>query len=101
MEEAVRKEATITIGYTRKQAEKEWFDEECEKVNEEKITDSKYRQIRSKERNLFRKKLRQLDEDALIEIEQHRSIQNSRKFYMQLNDVKQPFEGGHLSSQER
>jgi hypothetical protein len=25
-----------TIGYTRKQANKEWFDEECAKVNEEK-----------------------------------------------------------------
>jgi hypothetical protein len=36
MEEAVQKVATNTIGYTRKQAGKEWFDEECEKVNEEK-----------------------------------------------------------------
>jgi hypothetical protein len=36
MEEAVRKIATNTIGYTRKQAGKEWFDEECEKANEEK-----------------------------------------------------------------
>jgi hypothetical protein len=36
MEEAVQKVATNTIDYTRKQAEKEWFDEECEKVNEEK-----------------------------------------------------------------
>jgi hypothetical protein len=36
MEEAVWKVATNTIGYTRKQVEKQWFDEECEKVNEEK-----------------------------------------------------------------
>jgi hypothetical protein len=35
MEETDRKVATNTIGYTRKQAGKEWFDEECEKVNEE------------------------------------------------------------------
>jgi hypothetical protein len=27
---------TNTIGYTRKQAYKEWFDKECAKVNEEK-----------------------------------------------------------------
>jgi hypothetical protein len=27
---------TNTIGYTRKQANKEWFDEECGEVNEEK-----------------------------------------------------------------
>jgi hypothetical protein len=34
IEEAVRKVATI--GYIQKQAGKEWFDEECKKVNEEK-----------------------------------------------------------------
>jgi hypothetical protein len=34
--EAVRKFAINTIGYARKQAGKEWFDEECEQVNEEK-----------------------------------------------------------------
>jgi hypothetical protein len=36
MEEAVRKIATNTIRYTQKQAGKEWFDEACEMVNEEK-----------------------------------------------------------------
>jgi hypothetical protein len=40
---------------------------------------------------LFRKKARQLDEEALIEIERHRSIQDSRKFYKRLNDVRRPF----------
>jgi hypothetical protein len=39
-----------------------------------------------------RKKVRQLDEEALIEIERHRSIQDSRKFYKHLNDVRRPFE---------
>jgi hypothetical protein len=34
MEKAVRKVATNTIGYTRKLAEKESFDEKCEKGNE-------------------------------------------------------------------
>jgi hypothetical protein len=34
----------------------------------------------------------QLDEEALIEIERHRSIQDSRKFYKCLNDVRRPFE---------
>jgi hypothetical protein len=29
--------------------------------------------------------------EALIEIERHRSIQDSRKFYKRLNDVRQPF----------
>jgi hypothetical protein len=28
--------ATTTIGYTRKQANKEWFDKECAEVDEEK-----------------------------------------------------------------
>jgi hypothetical protein len=41
---------------------------------------------------LFRKKARQLDKEAVIEIERHRSIQDSRKFYKRLNDVSQPFE---------
>jgi hypothetical protein len=36
LEETIQREATITIGYTRKQANKEGFDEECAKVNEEK-----------------------------------------------------------------
>jgi hypothetical protein len=40
---------------------------------------------------LFRKKAR-LYNEALIEIERHRSIQESRKFYKRLNDVRQPFE---------
>jgi hypothetical protein len=45
----------------------------------------------TKERR-FLKKARQLDEEALIKIEQHRSIQDSRKFYKRLNDVRRPFE---------
>jgi hypothetical protein len=35
-ETALRKVAENTIGYTRKQALNEWFDEECGVVNEEK-----------------------------------------------------------------
>jgi hypothetical protein len=43
---------------------------------------------RTKEKRLFRKKARQLDEEAFIEIERHRIIQDSRKFYKRLNDVR-------------
>jgi hypothetical protein len=98
---AVRKKATIT----RKQAGKEWFGEDCEKVKEDKnacgtnaiqirprIAIVDYRQARSKERHLSREKSRQLDEEALIEIRRHRSIQDSCKFYKRLNDVKRPLE---------
>jgi hypothetical protein len=35
LEETIQKVATNTIGSMRKQANKEWFEEECEKVNEE------------------------------------------------------------------
>jgi hypothetical protein len=35
LEETIQRVATNTIGYTRKQANKEWFDEECEMVTEE------------------------------------------------------------------
>jgi tRNA A37 N6-isopentenylltransferase MiaA len=36
LEETIQRVATNTIGYTKKQANKEWFDEECAKVNEKK-----------------------------------------------------------------
>jgi hypothetical protein len=36
LEETIQRVATNTIGYTRKQAYKEWFDEECAEVKEEK-----------------------------------------------------------------
>jgi hypothetical protein len=51
-----------------------------------------YKLSRTKERRLFRKKAKQFnDDEALIPIEQHRSIQDSRKFYKCLNDVRRPF----------
>jgi hypothetical protein len=34
LKETIQVVATNTIGYTRKQPNKEWFDEECAKVNE-------------------------------------------------------------------
>jgi hypothetical protein len=74
LEETIQRVATNTIGYTRKQVNKEWFDEECVKVNEEKNAARKraiqiktraaknaYKPARTKERLLFRKKARQLD----------------------------------------
>jgi hypothetical protein len=51
-----------------------------------------YKLAQTKERRLFRKKARHLDEGALIEIDRHRSIQDSRKFYKRLNDARHPFE---------
>jgi hypothetical protein len=36
LEETIQRVATNTIGYTRKQANNEWFDKECAKVNKEK-----------------------------------------------------------------
>jgi hypothetical protein len=36
LEETVQRVATNTISYTRKQSKKEWIDEECAMVNEEK-----------------------------------------------------------------
>jgi hypothetical protein len=59
----------ITIGYMRKQANKDWFDEKCAKVNEEKNAarelaiqiktkraKNAYKLARTKDRRLFRKK---------------------------------------------
>jgi hypothetical protein len=36
-----------------------------------------YKQARTRERYLFRRKKRQLEEEALIEVERHRSIQDT------------------------
>jgi hypothetical protein len=36
LEETIQRVATNFIGYTKKQAYKEWFDEDCAEVNEEK-----------------------------------------------------------------
>jgi hypothetical protein len=81
-EETIQRVATNTIGYTRKQTNKEWFDEECAKVNEEKNTareraiqnntrgaKNTYKLSWTKEQRLFRKRARQLDEESFIEIE--------------------------------
>jgi hypothetical protein len=77
-EETIKRVATNTIGYTRKQANKEWFDEKCTEVNEEKNAareraiqnnsrgaKNAYKLARTKERRLFRKKARQLDEEEM------------------------------------
>jgi hypothetical protein len=63
LEETIQRVATNTNGYTRKQANKEWFDEECAEVNEEKnaareraIQINAYKLVRTKDRRLFRKK---------------------------------------------
>jgi hypothetical protein len=45
----------------------------------------------SQERRLFRKKARQLDEEALIEIERNWSIQDPCKFDKRLKNVRRPF----------
>jgi hypothetical protein len=102
LEETIQRVATNTIGYSKKRTNKEWFDEECAKVNVEKnaarerailtktrVAKNAYKlaQTRERERCLFRKKAMQLDEEALIEIERLRSIQDSRKFYKRLNDI--------------
>jgi hypothetical protein len=55
-------------------------------------TKNAYKLARTKKRRFFNKKARQLDEETLIEIERHRSIQESRKIYKRLNDVRRPFE---------
>jgi hypothetical protein len=81
LEETIQRVAPNPIGYTRKQANKEWFDEECPKMKEEKNATREraiqnntrgaknaYKLAQTKERRLFRKKARQLNEEALIEI---------------------------------
>jgi 2',3'-cyclic-nucleotide 2'-phosphodiesterase (5'-nucleotidase family) len=69
LEETIQRVVTNTIGYTRKQANKEWFDDESAMVNEGKNATREraiqiktkgvknaYKLARRKERRLFRKK---------------------------------------------
>jgi hypothetical protein len=104
LEEKFQRVAKNNMGYTRKQANKEWFEEECAGVNEEKNAareraiqnntrgaKNAYKLARTKWRRLIRKKASQLDEEASIEIERHRRMQDSRKFYMN-DDRRPPFE---------
>jgi hypothetical protein len=73
--------------------------QECAKENEEKNAARErdiqiktrgvkkaYKKARTKKKRLFRKKTKQFDEEALIEIVRHRSIQDFRKFYKRLNN---------------
>jgi hypothetical protein len=82
--------------YSRKQVNKEWFDEECAKVNEEKnATRNRAIQINTRgAKNAYKlaRTRESVCKEALIEIECHRSIQDSRKLYHRLNDIRQPFE---------
>jgi hypothetical protein len=54
--------------------------------NKTRGTKNAYKLVWTKERRLF-----ELNEETLIKIERHRSIQDSRKFYKRLNDVRRPF----------
>jgi hypothetical protein len=69
LEETIQRVATNTISYTRKQANKEWFDQECAKVTKKKdatreraiqnitrVAKNAYKLAWTKERRLFRKK---------------------------------------------
>jgi hypothetical protein len=49
LEETIQRVATNTNGYTKKQANKEWFDEECAKVNEKKKVASERQNQKSQE----------------------------------------------------
>jgi hypothetical protein len=52
---------------------------------------NEYSQARRIEKHLFRKQKGQLDDKALIEIEPHHSVRDSRKFYKRLNDTRKTF----------
>jgi hypothetical protein len=83
IETAIRKVAEKTIGYSRRQVRSKWFNEECGVVNDEKNT-----LARSRQRYLFSREKRQLKEEASIEVERFRTIQELRQFDKQLNDVR-------------
>jgi hypothetical protein len=90
LEETIQRIATNTIGYTKKQANKEWFGQECAKEGNKEKNAARQRAIQTKtrgaknanqlaptrERRLFRKKARQLDEEVLIEIGVFRTLGN-------------------------
>jgi hypothetical protein len=105
-EETIQRVATNTIGYTRKQAYKEWCDEENFAARERAIqiktrgAKSAYKLARTKERRLFRKKARQLDEaptnDVSLEIQ--RGIQTANRCFFGL---RKHLQSSHFSRQTK
>jgi hypothetical protein len=106
-EEKIKKVAVTTLSYAWKQENNEWFVEKCTTIIEEKncprprtnqiqnrtiatklIEINKYKQARKREKNLLRRKQNQLDDQPLIEIKWHHSVQDSRKLYKRLNDTR-------------
>jgi hypothetical protein len=71
LEETIQRVATNTIGYTRKPANKEWFDEECAEVNEEKNA-TRERAIQNKTRGVKNAyKLPRTKERRLVRWKEH------------------------------
>lgn len=102
--QVLKDEAIETIGYQGPNDLKTWFDDECAKITEEKndarmrklatgtrTALERYKKLRVMEKRLHRRKKKELQNRALSELETLRSVNESRKFYKQLNNQRKGF----------
>lgn len=97
-------EAINTIGYQRPTDYKGWFDTECAEITAKKnqarvkmlkhntrANSQSYRDLRRSEKRLHRRKKREFQDRTLLELERLNSINESRKFYKNINDQRRGF----------
>ena len=95
--EALRQEATNTLGYQNPSALNTWFDAECEHITQQKnaayveketkktrTARERYKTLRRVEKRLHRRKKRELEERTMAELEQHhtRTQMNLESFFI-------------------
>lgn len=100
----LNEEATNTLGIVNPKRRNTWYDDECARVTQEKnqarvrkierptrLTILHYRNLRREEKRIHRRKKREFQNRTLSELEQLRSVNESRKFYRVLNAQRRGF----------
>lgn len=100
----ITEEAINTIGYQRPSDFNSWFDAECAEITAKKnqarvkmlkhntrSNKQSYKDLRRKEKRVHRRKKREFQDRTLLELERLNSINESRKFYKNINDQRRGF----------
>jgi sorting nexin-29 len=106
--EAIKEEATNTLGYQSPNDRNTWFDAECADITNQKNNarqekelartreqlnraTGRYKTLRRQEKKLHRKKKKELQDRTLLELERLQSANESRKFYKHINNQRKSF----------
>ena len=104
LNEIIKSEAVNTLGYQTPNDSKTWFDNDCAKATEEKnearvkkltvntrLAVEHYKTKRREEKRLHRRKKREFQNRTLSELERLRNVNDTRKFYKELNNQRRGF----------